>query len=72
MPLQARREVLVRLVEGAPVGLVLAETFEDGRALFRHACAMNLEGVVSKRLDSPYRSGRALNWLKARCEGYER
>jgi ATP-dependent DNA ligase len=29
----------------------------EGEALFRHACAMNLEGIVSKRLEAPYRSG---------------
>ena len=72
MPLQGRREVLVRLMADAPDGLVLAETFDDGPGLFRIACAMGLEGVVSKRLDSPYRSGRALTWLKTKCEGYVR
>jgi bifunctional non-homologous end joining protein LigD len=35
-------------------------------AIFRRACAMGLEGIVSKRVDSRYTSGRTMNWLKAR------
>ena len=31
----------------------------DGQAMFRHACAMGLEGIVSKRVDSRYKSGGA-------------
>jgi bifunctional non-homologous end joining protein LigD len=38
----------------------------DGPALLRHACAMNLEGIISKRIDKPYRSGRFP------CPGYRR
>ena len=38
-------------------------TGADGEAMFRHACAMGLEGIVSKRADSRYRSGRCL-WVK--------
>jgi bifunctional non-homologous end joining protein LigD len=32
--------------------------------VFRHACKLGLEGIVSKRKDSPYRSGRSPDWLK--------
>jgi hypothetical protein len=32
--------------------------------VFRHACKMGLEGIVSKRLGSIYRSGRSKDWLK--------
>jgi hypothetical protein len=44
----------------AAPGLRLNEHFdhEDGGTVFRHACKMGLEGIVSKRKDSPYRSGR--------------
>jgi len=38
--------------------------FDDGATVFQHACAMGLEGIVSKRKDSPYRSGRTKDWLK--------
>ena len=36
----------------------------DGEAIFRHACKLGLEGIVSKRLGSRYRSGRSPDWLK--------
>jgi ATP-dependent DNA ligase len=32
--------------------------------VFAHACKMGLEGIASKRKDSPYRSGRSPDWLK--------
>jgi bifunctional non-homologous end joining protein LigD len=35
----------------------------DGNVVFRHACKIGLEGIVSKRLDSIYRSGRSKDWL---------
>jgi bifunctional non-homologous end joining protein LigD len=37
---------------------------EDGEVVFRHACKLGLEGIVSKRKSSPYRSGRSPDWLK--------
>jgi bifunctional non-homologous end joining protein LigD len=36
----------------------------DGPTVFAHACKMRLEGIVSKRKDSTYRSGRSPDWLK--------
>jgi bifunctional non-homologous end joining protein LigD len=39
---------------------------EDGALLFVHACRMGLEGIVSKRLSAPYRSGRSRDWLKVK------
>jgi bifunctional non-homologous end joining protein LigD len=56
----------------APEPLCLSEEFEDGPALSRQACAAGLEGIVSKRRDSPYRSGRLDGWRKVLCPGYER
>jgi bifunctional non-homologous end joining protein LigD len=38
----------------------------DGPAVFQHACRLGLEGIVSKRLDSPYRSGPSKTWLKSK------
>ena len=43
----------------------------DGQALgqvvvFRHACKLGFEGIVSKRLGSPYRSGRSRDWIKSK------
>src|SRR5581483_2543531 len=46
----------------------LSEHFEtDGATMLRHACGMRLEGIVSKRADAPYRSGRVGDWLKTKC-----
>jgi bifunctional non-homologous end joining protein LigD len=51
-------------------GIVLSEhTTDDGAAVFRHACRMGLEGIVSKRLCAPYRSGRSRDWLKVKNPG---
>jgi hypothetical protein len=36
----------------------------NGAIVFKHACALGCEGIVSKRLGSPYRSGRVEHWLK--------
>src|SRR6266478_6730309 len=38
----------------------------DGPTVFRHACKLGLEGIVSKRKDSPYRSGRSNDWLRSK------
>jgi len=43
-----------------------------GEAVLQSACRMSLEGIVSKRLDAPYRSGRSDDWRKAKCRaGHE-
>ncbi|HWV97039.1 MAG TPA: DNA ligase D [Xanthobacteraceae bacterium] len=49
------------------------EHFETGGdAVLRSACRMSLEGIISKRLDAPYQSGRTTNWIKSKCRaGHE-
>ena len=49
------------------------EHFETaGDAVLKSACRMNLEGIISKRLDAPYRSGRTGDWTKSKCRaGHE-
>jgi bifunctional non-homologous end joining protein LigD len=44
-----------------------SEHFEDGAGLLRRACALKQEGIVSKRRDGGYRSGRSKLWLKVKC-----
>ncbi len=39
----------------------------DGPAMARHACRLGLEGIISKKRDAPYRSGRGGSWLKVKC-----
>jgi bifunctional non-homologous end joining protein LigD len=48
-------------------GIVFNEhTDDDGATVFRHACKLGLEGIVSKRLAAPYRSGPSRDWLKVK------
>jgi len=64
-PIEVRKRQLVTLLRAARVGLQLnAHISEPGDIVFRHACKMGLEGIVSKRLGSRYRSGRSPDWLK--------
>jgi bifunctional non-homologous end joining protein LigD len=68
-----RRDLLEETVADPLDGLGLSECFEgDGRDLFRHACALGLEGIVSKRRDTPYHSGRFDGWRKIKCPEYVR
>jgi bifunctional non-homologous end joining protein LigD len=39
---------------------------DDGPTVFEHVCRMGLEGIVSKRVDAPYRSGPSRTWLKSK------
>ena len=56
---ETRKATLASLFKRAAPGLRLNEHIEaDGPTVFAHACKMGLEGIVSKRKDSPYRSGR--------------
>jgi bifunctional non-homologous end joining protein LigD len=44
----------------------------QGGATFRHACGLDLEGIVSKRIGSRYVSGRTRAWLKTKNPNFER
>jgi bifunctional non-homologous end joining protein LigD len=68
MPLSRRKTNLERLLRGRPDG-IFVNPFESGAIrhdLFRAACDMGLEGLVSKRSDRPYRGGRSKDWIKAK------
>jgi bifunctional non-homologous end joining protein LigD len=55
LPSGDRKKRMARLLAGRRVGIVLSErTADDGATIFRQACRMNLEGIVSKRLSAPY------------------
>jgi bifunctional non-homologous end joining protein LigD len=67
LPLGARKQRLARLLGGRRLGIVLSDhTDDDAATIFRHACRMGLEGIVSKRLTTPYRSGPSRDWLKVK------
>jgi bifunctional non-homologous end joining protein LigD len=64
-PLEVRKATLRSVLAKAGPGLRFNEHLEgDGPTVFAHACKMALEGIVSKRKDSLYRSGRSPHWLK--------
>jgi bifunctional non-homologous end joining protein LigD len=65
-----RREALARLLKRAkPDGALLLSEEVEGPAdvILRHACRAGLEGIISKRRDSAYSSGRSKDWLKTKC-----
>ncbi len=69
-PLVERKAALQRLFKGnGKTGPIrYAEHFDgDGPVIFKHACAMDLEGIISKLRQAPYRSGRSENFVKAKC-----
>jgi len=73
-PWEARRDALASLLRDAAnhsefhQGIRLSEHIDgaDGAIVFQHACRLGLEGIVAKRRDRPYRSGRSTDWVKIR------
>jgi hypothetical protein len=60
LPLGERKARLAKLLVRKPIAVAIVfneHTDEDGAIVFRHACKLGLEGIVSKRLSAPYRSG---------------
>jgi bifunctional non-homologous end joining protein LigD len=70
LPLTERRARLEALLDRRNATIRLSEAFEDGNALYRAAMEQQLEGVIAKRVDSPYREGRRTrDWLKIKTHG---
>ncbi|MDB5593028.1 DNA ligase D, partial [Enterovirga sp.] len=68
LPLRDRKARLEAVLAGAPPALQFSEHHLGSGALFhRHACKLGVEGVVSKRLDCPYRPGDRGIWRKVKC-----
>jgi bifunctional non-homologous end joining protein LigD len=66
--IEARRERLKRLIGSPSPALQFSDEIgSEGKEALRAACQMGLEGIVSKRRGSPYRSGRNQDWLKTKC-----
>jgi len=66
-PIEDRKRGLAHLLRKAPDIMRFNPHFErEGEAVFREACRMGFDGVVSKRRGSPYLSGRCTNWLFSR------
>jgi bifunctional non-homologous end joining protein LigD len=66
-PIEIRKHLLAKLLKGSHLSIVLNKYFEDdGAAVYRAACQLGCEGIVSKRLGSLYRSGRSPHWVKVK------
>jgi ATP-dependent DNA ligase len=66
-PIEKRKELLAELLNSSQVSIVFNECFgEDGEIVFREACKLGCEGIVSKRLGSIYRRGRSPLWVKVK------
>jgi bifunctional non-homologous end joining protein LigD len=64
-PIEVRKATLASVLRSCRAGLQFNQHLEHpGDIVFRHACKMGLEGIVSKRLGSRYISGRSRDWLK--------
>jgi ATP-dependent DNA ligase len=64
-PLEGRKATLEMMLSKVGPGIGFNEHIEaDGQTVFKYACELGLESIVSKRKDTPYRSGRSPDWLK--------
>ena len=72
-PLVERKQLLEALLDNAR-GLQLIRNVEhleaEGAVVLEHVCKLGLEGIVSKRADAPYRSGRRTEWIKTKCAAW--
>jgi bifunctional non-homologous end joining protein LigD len=73
LPLVDRKQRLQAYVDEASANIRYVDHFiTAGDAVLLSACRMDLEGIVSKRLDAPYQSGRSESWGKSKCrQGHE-
>jgi bifunctional non-homologous end joining protein LigD len=67
LPIEQRKQTLVRVRHGPYPGLALNEHYVGhGEIVYQQACKLGCEGIVSKRLSSSYRSGRSKHWIKVK------
>ncbi len=68
LPLRERKALLKDLFDWADPLRYTTHRNADGEDYFRQACAAGWEGLIAKRADSTYHSGRTTDWLKFKCE----
>jgi bifunctional non-homologous end joining protein LigD len=66
---QSLKSILTAHLDGRSAIRYVEHFTVGGDAVLKSACRMSLEGIVSKRLDAPYSSGRGDAWTKAKCRG---
>ncbi|HEU5048488.1 MAG TPA: DNA ligase D [Rickettsiales bacterium] len=70
LPLHERKDQLKAVLaqKDTPANILLSDHFsEQDKEFFQHVCRLKLEGVISKRRDAAYRSGRNGDWVKTKC-----
>jgi bifunctional non-homologous end joining protein LigD len=67
LPLRARKSLLRQALSFTEPLRFTAHQNETGEAMYRDACAKGWEGIIAKRADAPYHSGRGTQWLKFKC-----
>ncbi|SDF32544.1 DNA ligase D [Terriglobus roseus] len=68
LPLKERKRLLHTVLNNENDGLKLSEDIAgDGAKIFRSACELHAEGIISKKADAVYHSGRSTLWLKSKC-----
>jgi len=69
--LAARKDILETILRKSPSKRLrfVPHFTEGGHAMLEAACKMDMEGIISKRLDAPYLSGRSDYWTKSKCRG---
>ena len=68
-PLLQRKKLLQQLVDQAKVETFrFSQHFENaGKDILAASCNLNLEGIISKKVESPYSPGRSGSWVKSKC-----
>lgn len=72
LPLRERKAELARIAPSGAGLLAVRWVEEGGAALVRESLALNLEGIMAKRLDAPYVRGRSRHWIKVKNSEYVR
>jgi len=66
LPLLKRKEIVEKALRGAPRIRPVQYVGEQGQRLYEAASGLDLEGIIAKRADAPYRAGRSKDWVKIR------
>jgi bifunctional non-homologous end joining protein LigD len=66
LPIETQKATLASLLRKSGAVRLSEHIAADGRQVFAHACRLGAEGIVSKRLGSPYRSGPCQAWIKCK------
>ena len=67
LPLRERKSLLEAILPSSTEIQMSEHLNLDGQSVFRHACELHAEGIISKRADAAYTSGRNANWVKSKC-----